>query len=336
MEHTPKISIILPVYNTEEYLPKCLDSLIFQTYDNLEIICVNDGSTDNSLKVLEDYSKKDSRIKIFSQENLGQSVARNYGLNVATGDYISFIDSDDWVYLTLYQTFVDAITQTERIIDIWMFNVSSYVEGKNDVIPKVFFEASDWNNHTNDNVIHVFDDCQRPFSRNLSAANKIYRRVFLDTINLRFPEGVKYEDQYFSLKAFLNAESIMFTDNVFYRYRNFHSSSISIAQNQKSFDIFTVIDLVEDEIHKLNVYESYKYALFQYKYNIFVQHYFSCPDALKDKYYEEMKQRLIKAQKMNLNSQIYSRLANSGLYFAIRDNNRRGFDKFIQSQKALK
>lgn len=329
MENRPKISIIIPVYNTGEYLSKCLDSLIYQTYDNIELICVNDGSTDNSLSILEEYAKKDSRIKVFSQENSGQSAARNLGLSIATGDYISFIDSDDWVFLTLYQTFVDVINKAGKYIDIWMFNVSSYIEGQNDVVPRVFFEALDWDRHTDDNVIHVFDDCARPFSRNLSAANKIYRKDFLNDINLRFPVGLKFEDQYFSLKAFLNAQSIMFTEDVFYRYRNYHSTSISIALNEKVFDIFKVLSLVEEEINRLNVYESYKYALFQYKYNVFFQHYVSCPSDLKDKYYAEMKQRLLEAEKKDLNSQIYSRLSNSGLFFAIRDNDRKHFDNFI-------
>lgn len=93
----PKVSIIVPIYNTAKYLPNCLDSIINQTYQNLEIILVNDGSTDNSEKIIEKYAKKDSRIKIISQKNSGQSTARNAGLKKATGDYIGFVDSDDEV-----------------------------------------------------------------------------------------------------------------------------------------------------------------------------------------------------------------------------------------------
>ena len=90
-----KVSIIVPIYNTEKYLTHCLDSIINQTYKNLEIILVNDGSTDNSKKIIDDYAKKDSRIKAIHQKNSGQSAARNRGLKEATGDYISFVDSDD-------------------------------------------------------------------------------------------------------------------------------------------------------------------------------------------------------------------------------------------------
>ena len=90
----PKISVIIPVYNVEKYLAECLTSVVNQTFKDIEIICVNDGSTDNSPKILKEFAQKDSRIKIINQENQGLSAARNTGLDVATGEYVSFIDSD--------------------------------------------------------------------------------------------------------------------------------------------------------------------------------------------------------------------------------------------------
>ena len=98
MSSEPKISVIIPIYNTAEYLPRCLDSILNNTYQNLEIICVNDGSTDNSLIILEQYAAEDSRIVAVNQENAGVSAARNAGLDRATGDFIAFVDSDDWVH----------------------------------------------------------------------------------------------------------------------------------------------------------------------------------------------------------------------------------------------
>ena len=91
----PKVSVIIPVYNVEKYLKQCLDSVVNQTLKDIEIICVNDGSTDNSLEILEEYAQKDNRIIIISQENQGQSVARNIALEKATGEYVGFVDSDD-------------------------------------------------------------------------------------------------------------------------------------------------------------------------------------------------------------------------------------------------
>jgi len=97
------VSIIVPVYNVEKYLEKCLESIINQTLKNLEIICVNDGSTDNSLQILEDYAKKDQRIKIINKKNRGSGAAKNTGMKNASGEYIGFVDSDDWVDLAMFE-----------------------------------------------------------------------------------------------------------------------------------------------------------------------------------------------------------------------------------------
>ena len=93
-----KVSVIIPVYNAEKYLAECLDSIVCQTLSDIEIICVNDGSSDNSLSLLEAYSRKDNRFKIINQENSGPGVARNTGINVASGEYIFFVDSDDTIF----------------------------------------------------------------------------------------------------------------------------------------------------------------------------------------------------------------------------------------------
>jgi glycosyltransferase involved in cell wall biosynthesis len=107
----PKISIIVPVYNVSEYLEKCLNSLINQTLKDIEIICINDGSTDNSPDILEKFAQNDSRIKIINQENSGQSSARNAGINIAIGDYIGFVDSDDYVDLNYFEKLYNAAVQ---------------------------------------------------------------------------------------------------------------------------------------------------------------------------------------------------------------------------------
>ena len=97
MLNKPTVSVIIPVYNVEQYLSKCLDSVINQTFKNIEIICINDGSTDNSLKILNEYAMADKRIIVINQENSGVYAARNKGLQIANGKYISFVDSDDWI-----------------------------------------------------------------------------------------------------------------------------------------------------------------------------------------------------------------------------------------------
>lgn len=112
----PKVSIIVPIYKTEKYLKKCLDSILNQTYDNLDIILVDDGSPDNSGKIADDYKKQDSRIKVIHQPNSGQSSARNHGLTVATGDYICFIDSDDFVAKTFVKDLLDPYLNNPKTV----------------------------------------------------------------------------------------------------------------------------------------------------------------------------------------------------------------------------
>ena len=113
----PLISVIIPVYGVEKYISQCLESVINQTYKNLEIIVVNDGTKDRSAEIAKVYAAKDSRMKVYDFENGGLSVARNRGLEIATGDYISYIDSDDWIDLKLYEVLIDsALTNRWRII----------------------------------------------------------------------------------------------------------------------------------------------------------------------------------------------------------------------------
>lgn len=327
----PKITVIVPVYNSEKYLDKCIKSLICQTYENLEIICINDGSTDNSLEILEKYKLKDERIILLSQENSGVSTARNNGIKAATGDYVSFIDADDWVLLTLYQTFADYVSKAPEPVDIWCFNAAQYAEGKSDIIPNTFLLLSDWNNHKDVCSIHTFDDCMQPFSRNLSAANKIYRREFLLKNKLLFPENLKFEDSVFSMITFLNAKSIMLTEEIFYRYRNNNGITASSEVTPKVLDIFNVVDLIEKEIRRLNLYNDYKYALFQYKYRVFVRVYNLCPENLKDYYYNLMKNCLTAAETSSgMDWHIYTGLKNYEIYEFIRNHDRKSFDLEIK------
>lgn len=135
----PKISIIIPVYNTEKYLSRCLDSAINQTLKDIEIICVNDGSTDNSLDILKEYAAKDNRIKIISKGNEGAAITRNIGINVATGEYIGFIDSDDYVDLDYFEELYSNAPQYDVIRGIRVINKENR-HGKNPygcIIPSI-------------------------------------------------------------------------------------------------------------------------------------------------------------------------------------------------------
>lgn len=124
----PKVSIIVPVYNVEKYLSKCLNSLINQTLREIEILCVDDGSTDNSAKILENFVQKDCRVKVFSQKNSGQSVARNVAIEHASGEYLGFVDSDDWVDLDYFEKLYSAAKNMTAILLVPVLSVVKGLE----------------------------------------------------------------------------------------------------------------------------------------------------------------------------------------------------------------
>lgn len=215
-----KISIIVPVYNTEKYLKKCLDSLINQTLKDIEIICINDGSPDNSLKILKEYEKKDKRIKIIDQENQGVSVARNNGIKIANGEYIGFVDSDDYVDLDFYEK---------------LYNDSDNVE-----LCSTFLDNSKITNQ----IYYYFTNC-------------IYKRKFIIDNNIYFPENVtNSEDRCFLWKAVLLSNKINYTKNTHYHYIKRNGSAEQSAMSNKKTE--SIITSVRIRYNLLNQYEKDK------------------------------------------------------------------------------
>lgn len=167
------ISVIVPIYNAATYLPKCIESLIHQTYHDLQIILINDGSTDNSLSIAERYALQDSRINVYSQPNKGQSAARNAGLKHVMGEYISFVDADDYLDLDFYQTLFNAIEQKD-CVQIGYKRVTTNGEVLQTKLPHHFYQFT-------------------------SPCMRLYRRSLFTQNPLIFPEGMIYEDVIFSL-----------------------------------------------------------------------------------------------------------------------------------------
>lgn len=211
------VSIIVPVYNTEEYLQKCLDSLTNQTLKNIEIICVNDGSTDNSLKILQDNAIKDDRIKIINQENKKQGAARNAGMQIATGEYIGFVDSDDYVDLNYFERLYRNASSRESDIAL----ATNVRIGKNKFKLRLNLQTVDKYTELQDKL----DVCQQ--WKNECPTNKIYRKSYLDANNIQWPEGIYCEDKLFTIKAVYFANSIVTVPEVFYYYFDNPKSTVN-------------------------------------------------------------------------------------------------------------
>lgn len=244
-----KISVIVPVYNVEGYLNECLDSLLNQTFKDFEVICVNDGSTDKSLDILNDYAQRYSNFHVFSKENGGLGSARNCGLKHAQGDYIIFLDSDDLLYDYSLETLYDnALKNKSDFVFFKYANIDDegHIKNKypNYPIEKIFPDE-DFDNFTftyKDAKMHVLNTY-------FSAWSKLYRKGFLDKFDdFTFPQGA-YEDVLFHVKVFLRAERISYTEKFIYLYR---TNLNSITHNANGFDIFTVVNSVEQYLKEDN------------------------------------------------------------------------------------
>ena len=206
----PKVSIIVPVYNVEKFLQKCLDSIVEQTLKEIEIICINDGSPDNSLEILNEYASKDDRIIVISQENQGLSAARNAGLKIATGEYIGFVDSDDYIELNYYEKLYNTACKNDSDIALTTILKHKKKYLRYNVLhkkEKVAYTLNDKMKISEDNTHRIF-----------YVWNKIYRKSLLDKYQMSFPVGRVFEDVLFNLKTIYYANSIVSVPNTKYNY----------------------------------------------------------------------------------------------------------------------
>lgn len=204
-----KVSVIVPVYNVEKYLARCLDSIVAQTLQEIEIICVNDGSTDNSLSILKEYAKKDKRIVVICQENQGLSAARNTGMAAAVSKYLGFVDSDDWIDTEFYEKLYNAAERCGA--DIACASVErNYKSGRKR--RKIAITQD-----------RVFASVKEKFVATNSPRmcfvwNKIYNRRAIQSRNLKFKEGVYFEDIGFTIRALYYLRTLATVTGVNYHY----------------------------------------------------------------------------------------------------------------------
>ncbi len=245
-----KVSIIVPIYNAEKYLEQTLSSLINQSLRDIEIICVNDGSTDGTLELLEDFAKRDERIVVVTTPNSGQSAARNLGLKLAKGEYVGFLDADDWAEPDAFEKLYNISNGND--IGICSIKVCTQTFQKIDdsyLSLRVFPESLD-------NRVFTHKDCSDFLFRiSVTPWNKLYRKEFLDKSQIRFVVGVNFEDNIFFLETFLHAESIRILREPLICYRVDSSTSYSRGKDDsKKLDFFKVIKFQERLISEFTEY----------------------------------------------------------------------------------
>lgn len=229
----PKVSVIIPVYNVEKYLRECLDSVINQTLKDIEIICVDDGSTDSSLSILKEYAQKDNRVVVLTQKNLHAGIARNTGLNIATGEWVHFLDSDDWVELNTYEELYKIATSQDA--NVIKFKCYSYDDKKKEIMDWAYTDIRNIPDEFFDNYLTIDDNCKQFLYLPDSPWSGLYNLEFLKKNNIKFDNLLCANDTSFYFHCAFVAKRIYLSSSRFVYYRrNIDTSLIGIRP--KNFD----------------------------------------------------------------------------------------------------
>ncbi len=280
MNRTIKISIIIPVYNVERYLRECLDSILNQSLADLEIILINDGSTDSSLNILEEYAEKDSRFIVVSQENQGAGTARNRGIELAKGEYLAFVDPDDYIETDAMEILYNYIKKNNAQVVQFRyreFNDYSKKYSKPAPFPKILKK--------NNNEYYNMKDIKRGhlYRFGMAVWNRIYSAEFIKDSHIVFAPARCNEDNLFSLSMLIKADKIYYLDKVLYTYRC-RKSSITAGISDINFEVFRVIELFKRFLIQNNLFDELEYEFKEYMLNLLVFSYQRIPNSSHEKF----------------------------------------------------
>lgn len=244
----PKVSVVVPIYNVEKYIKKCMDSLVNQTLQEIQIIFVNDGSTDESGNIAKEYASKYlNKIIYLEKENGGLSDARNFGMRYAEGEYIAFLDSDDYVENTMYEEMYNkALQENSDYVEcdfLWEYPDKTKKDKRNSY------------NNKKEMLTNV----------RVVAWNKLIKREILEKNNISFPKGLRYEDIEFTYKLIPYLNKVSYVDKEFVHYVQ-RNNSIANVQNERTAEIFTIFDNIIKYYQEKGFYEEYKEEL-EYSYS---------------------------------------------------------------------
>ncbi len=237
MCHEKLISVIIPVYRVEKYIRQCLNTVVNQSYKNLEIIVVNDGTRDRSAAIAKEYAQKDNRIKVYDYENGGLSVARNRGLEHAKGDYISFVDGDDWLHPDFYMKLADALETSNADIAKCSIIETDTVTKKITGFQKSIAKEADFDLYFSKGILWTV------------VWNALYKRAI--AIDVRYPAGVNFEDIYASGMYIFKAGTVVELKEALYYYRQ-NSSGLSQGIIKRPFDPLIANCRLKNDLGKLN------------------------------------------------------------------------------------
>lgn len=304
-ESKGKVSVIVPVYNVEKYLEECLKSIVNQIYKNIEIIIINDGSTDNSYKIIEKYKERYNFIKVIKQRNKGICEERNIGLKNAIGEFVLFVDSDDYLEPECINDVVNKINKDNSDMVIFNFTriYDADISGKNENV----------NLNLDEEKIYSGEDIAIMILKNLTQGyvwNKLFKRENLITNKFKFEKGRTIEDIYPVFKELINSEKISYIHQFNYKYRQRKSSAIHSFNKKAKDDYVHAIDKVSKYAYKNNIRQSIIEEYKLVKSCILIQDY--CLDSNNQGYYYFNKYGynniIPKVLKLRINKENYKRV----------------------------
>ena len=268
-----EISVIIPIYNVEDYLYECINHIVNQSFEDIEIICINDGSTDKSMDILNQF--KDNRINIITQENKGLGASRNVGIKHAKGKYVYFMDADDYLELTALE---ELYVLCEKLnTDFIMFKLKNFDDITKEIIEDEYYSMPYLKKRIGDNIFNYNDVKDIALDLAVNSPGNFFKREFIK--DLKYPEGLLYEDNVFFTKALFKADKIYFYDKFLYN-RRVRKNSLSKSPSLDTIDITDLLlDIINEYRYTKHKKELY-YRIFNNIYKIF--------ENTQEKYKEEV------------------------------------------------
>ena len=275
-----KVSVLVPCYNVEKYIKQCLDSIVCQTLRDIEIICINDGSTDSTLSILRQYERQDARVKVITKENSGYGASMNIGLNEAQGEFIGIVESDDFAELDMFEILYNEAKKNN--LDIVRSNF--YTHSETEKSDRKFDQS--WMKH---NVVYAPVDDYKTFLQQPSVWSNLYRKSFLYENDIKFLEtpGASYQDVAFTFKVYASAKSFKMIDNYFIHYRVDNANS-SVNSVKKVFCICDEYEEIEKYVNKVHKSDIFKYIIPRMKYDSYSWNYNRLSPDLKFRFLRRM------------------------------------------------
>lgn len=301
LDEKVKISVIIPVYNAEEFLYESIPSVLNQSLGDIELLCVNDGSKDNSLKILEDFASDDSRVKIFNKINGGCGSARNVGLDNASGEYIYFFDPDDYILPNTFEELYKNAINNES--DLVMFKIARFRDNESIdySIPGFEFEEIFKGVDFNDFSFNYKDIKSYVLNSSFAPWTKLYKKEFLDQYpDFRFPLNIAFDDVPFHVMSLLRASKISFVPDFFYRYRLSNVNSVNNTSSN-GIDIFRICDIVENFLNKENYFDEFKEEFICFKFTQILNYIIS---SNSEEYFQKAKEEFSSINQ-NLNNSLF-------------------------------